>query len=522
MTLPSPSQLLGSGNWGAWYPGQFNLLSEMLSWHLGVSVPTGAGKSAVALLLSHLSEQRTVVLTATIGLQHQYQRDAKAIGGVVVVGQRNFPCILVNNLTADEGPCHDGLPCAVREQCPYRVQLKEALDSNLVITNYAYWLAQTNFSSGLGDFGLLIADESHQCFNAMENYLTIFLSRLDIQPIGISFPESADQWNVWRSWAEVSAPIAADTVNRIEQDIKGYHSRNQLVPPHVSRTYRTVSSVYARLKRLASVNEEWVIQKTYHGYRFVPKWVSNYSQHLFHDVPKVVLMSAILSHRSADYLGVPSNGSRSWIEMDSYFPPENTPIWHIPTARINYRTDDYGATIWCSRIDQIIQRRLDRKGIVFTVSYERAKMLLSRSRFKDIMFTHGTKDVVQVVEKFKKAPAPAVLVSPSVTTGWNFPMIESGHGKPQYGIVGKIPWPDTRDVVTKARYDEDKDWTALLAMEVFQQECGRLTRSPEDKSEWFVVDDTFKWWWYRYRSYAAGWFQDRVRGSLETVPNPPF
>jgi len=526
MTLPSPSQLLGSGNWGAWYPGQFNLLSEMLSWQasptrfLGMSVPTGAGKSAVALLLSHLSEQRTVVLTATIGLQHQYQRDAKAIGGVVVVGQRNFPCILVNNLTADEGPCHDGLPCAVREQCPYRVQLKKALDSNLVITNYAYWLAQTNFSSGLGDFGLLIADESHQCFNAMENYLTIFLSRLDIQPIGISFPESADQWNVWRSWAEVSAPIAADTVNRIEQDIKGYHSRNQLVPPHVSRTYRTVSSVYARLKRLASVNEEWVIQKTYHGYRFVPKWVSNYSQHLFHDVPKVVLMSAILSHRSADYLGVPSNGSRSWIEMNSYFPPENTPIWHIPTARINYRTDDYGATIWCSRIDQIIQRRLDRKGIVFTVSYERAKMLLSRSRFKDIMFTHGTKDVVQVVEKFKKAPAPAVLVSPSVTTGWNFPMIESGHGKPQYGIVGKIPWPDTRDVVTKARYDEDKDWTALLAMEVFQQECGRLTRSPEDKSEWFVVDDTFKWWWYRYRSYAAGWFQDRVRGSLETVPEP--
>jgi len=526
MSLPSPSQLLGAGNFSQWYPQQYELLEQSLDWYhsparfLGMSIPTGSGKSLSSLLLSKLSEARTVVLTATKGLQSQYQAMAKDVGGTVVVGQNNFPCILVNNLTADEGPCHDGLPCAVREQCPYRVQLKKALDSNLVITNYAYWLAQTNFSSGLGDFGLLIADESHQCFNAMENYLTIFVSRLDIQPIGINFPESADQWSVWQSWAEVSAPIAADVANRIEQEMKQYRSKNQPVPSHVSRAYRITNGVHARLRRLASVNEEWVIQKTYHGYRFVPKWVSNYSQHLFHDIPKVVLMSAILSHRSADYLGVPSNGSRSWIEMDSYFPPENTPIWHIPTARINYRTDDYGATIWCSRIDQIIQRRLDRKGIVFTVSYDRAKMLLSRSRFKNIMFTHGTRDVVQVVDRFKKAPAPAVLVSPSVTTGYDFPMDISGHGVPQYIIIGKIPYPDTRDIVTQARHQDDKDWTSYMAMETLVQSCGRMTRSGDDKCEVFLVDDNAKWFMYKFATFAPRWFRDRFRGSLETVPDP--
>ncbi|MBU0964734.1 hypothetical protein KKC06_06870, partial [Patescibacteria group bacterium] len=394
MTLPSPSQLLGAGNFLLWYPGQEDLLTQSLDWFfsparfLGMSIPTGSGKSLSSLLLSKLSEARTVILTATKGLQEQYNRDTKQLGGAVVVGQNNFPCILVNSrLTADEGPCHDGIPCAIREQCPYRVQLKKALDANLVITNYAYWLAQTNFSSGLGDFGLMICDEGHSVFGAMENYLTIFISRLDIKSLGINFPESPDQWNVWQSWAEVSVPIAADAVNWMEQEMKGYRSRNQLVPSHVSRAYRTINGVHARLKRLSAVSEQWVIQKTYHGYRFVPKWVSNYSEHLFGKVPKIVLMSAILSHRSADYIGVPSNGSRAWIEMDSHFPPENTPIWHIPTARINYRTDDYGSTIWCSRIDQIIQRRLDRKGIVFTVSYERAKLLLSRSRFKDIMFT---------------------------------------------------------------------------------------------------------------------------------------
>ena len=528
MTLPSPSQLLGAGQFSSWYPGQYNLLEQGLSWldsparFLGLSCPTGSGKSLSSLLLSHLSGARTVILTATKGLQMQYDRDTRQLGGVVMTGQNNFPCILVNNLRADEGPCHDGLPCAVREQCPYRVQLKKALDAKLVITNYAYWLAQTNFSSGLGEFGLAILDEAHSCFGSMENYLTIFLSKVDIQPIGLQFPESADQWNVWRSWADVSAPVAAEAVNKIEQEIKSFRSRNQLVPNHISRNYRTVNSVHARLKRLSSVGEQWVIQKTYHGYRFVPKWVANYAQHLFHDIPKVVLMSAILSHRSADYLGVSNGESRAWIEMESHFPPENTPIWHIPTARINYRTDDFGSTIWVSRIDQIIQRRLDRKGIVFTVSYERAKMLLSRSRFKDIMLTHSTGDVVQVVEKFKKAPAPAVLVSPSVTTGYDFSMIESGKGKPQYLIVGKIPYPQTTDLVTKARHEEDKEWTSYLAMETLVQSCGRASRSAEDKAEVFLIDNSAVWFMRLYGKFAPRWFMSRYKGIMDTVPDPLF
>src|SRR3990170_8234166 len=115
MTLPSPSQLLGAGNFSTWYEGQYDLLQKSLDWYysparfIGLSIPTGSGKSLSGLLLSKLSEARTVILTATIGLQIQYQRDAKDLGGVVVMGQRNFQCILVNSLTADEGPCHDGL-----------------------------------------------------------------------------------------------------------------------------------------------------------------------------------------------------------------------------------------------------------------------------------------------------------------------------------------------------------------------------------------------------------------------------
>ena len=129
------------------------------------------------------------------------------------------------------------------------------------------------------------------------------------------------------------------------------------------------------------------------------------------------------------------------------------------------------------------------------------------------MFVHGSKDLVSTVERFKKSPAPAILVSPSVTSGWDFPGTEC-----EYIIIGKVPWPDSRGALMRARTKEDRDWGAFLAMESVVQEAGRGTRSQEDRCEIFVVDDNWVWFYPKYKGFAPYWFQQRVMGSLEMVP----
>jgi len=96
----SPSDLLETGDrFPGWYPGQRDLLLECLSWYyssdqfLGVSLPTGSGKSLLALLMSKLTGVRAVVLTATKGLQAQYIDMAKGLGAVKVMGRNNFRCL---------------------------------------------------------------------------------------------------------------------------------------------------------------------------------------------------------------------------------------------------------------------------------------------------------------------------------------------------------------------------------------------------------------------------------------------
>lgn len=518
--LPSPSVLIGIPKFDHWYPNQDFVFSRVLDWYssggrfLGVSCPTGSGKSLLAILASKLLGARTCILTATKGLQDQIIGDFSSVGVVSVRGQNNFVCTMVPNLRADEAPCHEGMGCFFRPSggCPYYEQLSRALAAPVVVTNYAYYLAQTRFSSGLGDFDLLVLDEAHLAFNALEAHLSVYLVRSDIESMGITVPRQDIGWPEWQAWAGRAIPVVAAVLDQLSEEVNELRSTGRVVPGSLSRRLRTVKSVARGLGSLSSAAGRWVIQEVYHGWRFTPLWLAEYSGTVFQNAPKVMLMSAILSEKTMDSLGVTSE-AREIVSVGSSFPSQNTPVWHVPSVRINYSTDSYGLSLWLARIDQIIERRLDRKGIVFTVSYKRRDLLLQRSRFADIMVSHSTRDVTEMVRRFKAMDPPAVLVSPAVTSGWDFPGLD-------YIVVGKIPYPDTQDPVIVARQESDKEWSSFMAMETLVQECGRGTRSQSDRCEVLIVDDSWRWYWPKYRKYAPKWFQERVRGSLESVPDP--
>ena len=80
----------------------------------------------------------------------------------------------------------------------------------------------------------------------------------------------------------------------------------------------------------------------------------------------------------------------------------------------------------------------------------------------NIVYAHDSKNTFEVVERFKKAKPPAILVSPTVTSGWDFPGLEC-----EYCIIGKIPYPTTTDPVIQARDKEDKEWKHCLYVKSF-------------------------------------------------------
>lgn len=526
--LPPPSLLLGEGyeRYSDWYPRQDEVVSKVMDWipngnrFFGLSLPTGSGKSLIGAVTIELSDKRAVILTSTKGLQAQIFGDFRELGIVDIRGQNSFMCPASEDakLRCDEGPCHEGMPCSMKDSgdCPYYGRLASAKRSKIVVTNYHYWLAQNRWSDGIGSRDLLICDEFHLARTALEGHLAVYFGVAEIEQVGGWFPENGfETWDDWRGWASVTAGAAASRAADIKDMIQAKRSNGEKIPVSMSNAFRAATLLERKMVAIAEAMGEWVWENKGRGWLLTPTWVSPYAGLLYQEVDKVVVMSAVLTEKTMRIMAIPKDTSKL-LEMPSYFPKENTPVQHVKTARIRHTSTPDDLDTWVRRIDQIIDRRLDRKGIVFTVSYNRRNFLMQRSRHSDIMVSHDTNSVKSAVDKFKKMDPPAVLISPAVTSGWDFPGESC-----EYIILGKVPYPDTSGPVMQARQKGDSEWSSLIAMETLVQSAGRGTRSATDTCEVLICDDNWGWFLQRYKHLAPKWFLDRVRRSSATVPDPP-
>jgi len=521
--LPSPAQILGHPKFPTWYEGQDRIYSLFMDWmasdkrFLCASIPTGSGKTLLAALLTSTSGRRSVMTTPTKGLQSQILDDFKSVLGMEDIrGQNSFPCILTPEVNVDDGPCHAGAWCSHKAGgCLYYDQLTLVKGARSVVTNPSYYLAQTGHADGIGPVPLLIVDEAHLAFKAIEGYLQVYIGRDEIESIGARMPRGGfADWDGWKSWAYNVVSIAKDHESKLKQEVAD--SPGDQVPGPAVRAIKRVSGTVRKLESVYSALGPWVWESKFSGFQFTPVWPGRYSQLLWRDSGKVLLMSASLTPKTVQLLGVPED-DMLWLEVPSYFPPENTPITHLKTIRVDHKSSDVDMRQWVTKIDQVLDRRTDKKGIMFPVSYDRRNFYMAHSRHQSRLWSHSQEDVVQVVNRFKQASPPATLVSPSVTGGWDFPEDEC-----RYIIIGKIPFGDGRSSVNKARQADDPEWGNFEAMQTIVQESGRGTRSEVDGCEVIIVDDHWTWFWRNNKHFAPQYFHRRVtRDTVDLVDHLP-
>src|SRR3989304_3668455 len=190
-----------------WYPSQWQAVQDALDVRtrfIGECVPTGGGKSLIAILLAKLSGMRTVYLTATKALQDQVLRDFYTVDVTDMRGQMNYPCLEVGGLMVNEGPCHIGYACPVKQGgCRYYDQLKWAAGGEIVVTNYAYYMTQLSQPEPpLGHFDLMIWDEGHLGADVITSFLIFAVSTKDCRSLGIPWPSPTPQTILgWKTWA---------------------------------------------------------------------------------------------------------------------------------------------------------------------------------------------------------------------------------------------------------------------------------------------------------------------------------
>ena len=467
--------------------------------------PTGFGKSLTYMTAALAIPGRTIILTSTKGLQSQLLRDFGGIKGVTDIrGKGNYKCVIEPNTTCDSGPCSIGSKCVLKDSggCIYYDKYKEALNAKVVITNYAYWMTMGEYGQGLGKYSLMILDEAHSAPDHLTSHMEVNLRRSNVEERKLNLDKIPSNHDSMRTWA---IGLLEEIDYMIRSMKEGGRDSNR-------RSIIKLLSLKSKMQRLSNMRNDWVWEDDGDCVTLSPVWPSPYSEaKLFMGVPKVLFTSATCIPKTANMLGV-ENDNLHVEEYPHSFPLRNRMLYHIPTIRLNFRTGKMEMRQWTSRIDQIIRGRLDRKGIIHTISYGRRDTVMIGSRFNSHMVSHKRRDTEAVVRKFKMSEPPLILVSPSMSTGWDFPDDQC-----RYQIIGKIPYPNTTGKIMKARTETDREYTSYVAMQQLVQACGRGVRSKEDWCETFVIDDNIKWFLPTYKSMAPEWFRESYK-SVRVIP----
>jgi Rad3-related DNA helicase len=513
---------LGFPSWfSSFRPAQEEAIEHFLcsgSRFVGIGAPPGVGKSGVALAISELCGGRTAILTASLGLQDQYHDQfGDSMSLMDVRGRSNYSCW-------EGGTCEDGgrMGCTDKLGCPYLIALSAAQQAERFETSYAFWLAVERMKP----VDTLILDEAGLAFDWLSRSLNFHLTKAELERVGIrgavlKLGEDIAPWQAIASQIKLAAEIEY-TALRSERS----KAINDTKKRRLSQEIKVAESLFDRASRLDLMDtKNWIVTRDteschYDGkliglqWKFECVWPGAYRERLFRGVQRVVLLSATLRPKTLGLLGISKQDSdfREWTRQ---FPLVNGPVIHVKTARVKHSMSDEDTRIWLDRIDEIIAANPDRKGLVHSVSYARAKQIVEHSKHRHRLIFNkndsGSPKAAAVFRDFERtAPAQGkVLVSPSFSTGWDF----SGE-RAEFQIITKLAFPDTRSPVMSRRCSDDPTYSNYLTGQELVQACGRVQRSDTDRGTTYIIDDQVEWFMRLAKDLMPAWFKVRREVSI--------
>jgi len=391
----------------------------------------------------------------------------------------------------DDGPCRSNIRCTLKEDgCLYFDAVRSAMSAHAPLTNYAYWLAMRKYSHGLGHVDRLIVDEAHSLPDELMKAHQITIYRHELRGFwGRTIAQ-------WKEWANLRA-------NQLHHD-SGDHEDSRVKHQRAIEKY----------KQLREIDDTWQYDRTPTGVTFEPTVPRLLFPLLADDSTSIVYLSATVNSAMLNLLDV-EDSDVEMLTLPSTFPIERRPVYVVKTARVQHNMSAEARTYWHARIDQIIRPRLDRKGIVHCVSYDRQREIVRQSQYSRFMLAPKAHELIATVERFKRLPAPAILVSPSIEQGFDFPYSEC-----EYIILPKMPFPDTRSRIMQARIAATPDYRDYSTMTRLQQAAGRGMRADDDACEIFVLDDHCRWFLHKFAHLAAPSFLSAVQ-YVSVLPRPP-
>jgi Rad3-related DNA helicase len=161
-------------------------------------------------------------------------------------------------------------------------------------------------------------------------------------------------------------------------------------------------------------------------------------------------------------------------------------------------------------VDKILTAHHNEKGVIHCNSYALGNDIyahFSRTLHDArMLFPTCADDRDSAMAQHKMSPLPTVLVSPSMTEGFDFK-----DELARWQVVAKMPYPYLGDQQVAAMKERNPDWYALQTASTIIQACGRIVRTEEDHGVTYILDADFNHLWTRHSHFFPPWFKSAMQ-----------
>ena len=350
----------------------------------------------------------------------------------------------------------------------------------------------------------------HNC-DTLEDQLMSFvdvtITQKQLDSLQLNPPKFKTKFESWVEWANEAVSVLKPRLASIQNEINGAWATTDF---ELMKEEKRLSRLMGKLNFFVKeVDKNWVWLPAPDHWSFKPVWVGKYAQNAFwKHTGKVLMMSATI----LDYMQICRNVGLdvmkvSYKALPSPFPKEHRPIYLDYAALVTNKTMLEALPKLAKKIRAIMDEHPDDKVLVHCVTYKLRDYLMQNLNSGRLM-THNSFDRESVLESYKMAKQPKVLLSPSMDRGVDLPGDQC-----RVVIIAKVPYGDLGDPQISKRVHASRDgnqWYAHKAVSKIIQMSGRAVRSKDDWAETFILDEKFEGLYAENRRMFPKWYTEAI------------
>jgi Rad3-related DNA helicase len=231
-------------------------------------------------------------------------------------------------------------------------------------------------------------------------------------------------------------------------------------------------------------------EETRYAAKLKPVYVDTFLQRfVWQRADKVVLSTATMPYRSdpdqwLERIGLDPT-STCIISRPMPFPAKNRKV--VTSSTVTSFSNNAEEKHWgdiCAGLEDIYQKHAPEKGLIHTVSYDRAESF--HDSFPDrTLLDEGEREMESVIEDWQDSDDAHMLLSPRMMEG-----ADLGGDMCRWQVLAKAPYKPRGDPRVKHLLNEKNDWRWYkeTAARRAIQAAGRAVRSKDDYATYYVLD----------------------------------